>query len=168
MERHIPKPGDKRTSGEYLKQSQETKISDTEYGPPPEKKKFSINIGKSKPDGDSSALKNDKNSSLSMGLKLKPAAPVKIQLGSKPTVNKMAPLAQSKSKKVAQVFNADDDSDEEEMPPEAKMRMRNLGRDTPTAAGPNSYGKGNLGFCNRRKILEKELKKQLEEAAATD
>lgn len=29
---------------------------------------------------------------------------------------------------VAAVFNADEDSEPEEMPPEAKMRMRNIGR----------------------------------------
>lgn len=43
------------------------------------------------------------------------------------------------------------------MPPEAKMRMRNLGRDTPTSSGPNSFGKGKLGFLDRRKVYEREM-----------
>jgi len=30
-------------------------------------------------------------------------------------------------------------------------------RDTPTAAGPNSFGKGRLGFCNRQQSIQKEL-----------
>ena len=36
-------------------------------------------------------------------------------------------------------------------------------RETPTAAGPNSFGKGNLGFCDRNKMIERNLKKQMEE-----
>ncbi|ERE65300.1 PEST proteolytic signal-containing nuclear protein [Cricetulus griseus] len=38
----------------------------------------------------------------------------------------------------AAAFNEDEDSEPEEMPLEAKMRMKNIGRDTPTSAGPNS------------------------------
>ena len=30
-------------------------------------------------------------------------------------------------------------------------------RDTPTAAGPNSFGKGRLGFCNRQQAIQKDL-----------
>ncbi|XP_065837638.1 PEST proteolytic signal-containing nuclear protein-like [Oscarella lobularis] len=48
---------------------------------------------------------------------------------------------------VAKAFN-DSDSEEEEMPPEAKLRMRNIGRDTPTATGPMSFGKNRSGFSN--------------------
>lgn len=33
-------------------------------------------------------------------------------------------------------------------------------RETPTAAGPNSFGKGRLGFCDRQKIIERELVKK--------
>lgn len=58
---------------------------------------------------------------------------------------------------VASVF-ANDDSDEEEMPAEAKMRMRNIGRDTPTSSGPNSFGKTKQGFCDSKKIFERQLK----------
>lgn len=66
---------------------------------------------------------------------------------------------------VASVFNADDDDDEpEEMPAEARMRMRNIGRETPTSAGPNSFGKTKQGFCDSKKIFEKSLKKAMEEA----
>ncbi|ESN95891.1 hypothetical protein HELRODRAFT_86171 [Helobdella robusta] len=43
------------------------------------------------------------------------------------------------------------------MPPEAKMRMRNIGKDTPTPSGPNSFNKTKLGFCNTARIFEKQL-----------
>ncbi|KAI0207791.1 hypothetical protein LSAT2_007534 [Lamellibrachia satsuma] len=43
------------------------------------------------------------------------------------------------------------------MPAVAKMRMKNIGRDTPTAAGPNSFGKGRLGFCNIQQAIQKDL-----------
>ncbi|KAG5316119.1 PCNP protein, partial [Acromyrmex insinuator] len=65
---------------------------------------------------------------------------------------------------VASVFNADDDEEPEEMPAEARMRMRNIGRETPTSAGPNSFGKTKQGFCDSKKIFEKTLKKAMEEA----
>lgn len=65
---------------------------------------------------------------------------------------------------VASVFNADEDEEPEEMPAEARMRMRNIGRETPTSAGPNSFGKTKQGFCDSKKIFEKTLKKAMEEA----
>lgn len=58
----------------------------------------------------------------------------------------------------ASVFGGEDDEDQEEMPPEARMRMKNIGRDTPTSAGPNSFGKTRMGFCDSKKIYEKQLK----------
>lgn len=64
---------------------------------------------------------------------------------------------------VAKAFNNDSDSDEvEEMPAECRMRMRNIGRDTPTSSGPNSFGKTKMGFIDSKKIFEKSLR----EAAA--
>ncbi|XP_021050204.1 PEST proteolytic signal-containing nuclear protein-like isoform X1 [Mus pahari] len=42
-------------------------------------------------------------------------------------------------------------SEPEEMPPEAKMRMKNIARDTPTSAGPNSFNKGKHGFSDNQK-----------------
>ncbi|XP_030025733.2 PEST proteolytic signal-containing nuclear protein [Manduca sexta] len=87
----------------------------------------------------------------------KPKAPIKMTLGGQPkpaTITKPA---------VASVFNTDDDDDEpEEMPAEAKMRMRNIGRETPTSAGPNSFGKTKQGFCDAKKVFEKNLKQALE------
>lgn len=67
------------------------------------------------------------------------------------------------SRTVAAAFNVDDDDEVEEMPPEARMRMRNIGRDTPTSAGPNSFGKTKQGFCDSKKVFEKSLKKKMEE-----
>lgn len=48
----------------------------------------------------------------------KPKAPIKMNLG-----GPAKPVAT-----VASVFNADDDDEPEEMPAEARMRMRNIGR----------------------------------------
>ena len=67
-------------------------------------------------------------------------------------------------KKVASVFNQDDDSSEEEMPQEAKMRMRNVGRETITSSGPNSFGKTKQGFCDSNKLFEKNLQKAMDQA----
>ncbi|KNC76407.1 hypothetical protein SARC_11086 [Sphaeroforma arctica JP610] len=44
------------------------------------------------------------------------------------------------------------DSEEEEMPMEAKMRMRNVGKDTVTSAGPNSFYKTKKGFTDPKSI----------------
>ncbi|KAL3274055.1 hypothetical protein HHI36_015474 [Cryptolaemus montrouzieri] len=63
---------------------------------------------------------------------------------------------------VAAVFNPDEDSEPEEMPPEAKMRMRNIGRDTPTSSGPNSFGKTKQGFSDAKKVFEKSLKESMD------
>ena len=38
-------------------------------------------------------------------------------------------------------------------------------RDTPTASGPNSYGKGKQGFIDRHKIIEKQLKEDMEKVS---
>lgn len=78
---------------------------------------------------------------------------------------KLPKPAPPKKHTVASVFNNDDDDEPEEMPAEAKMRMRNIGRDTPTSAGPNSFGKTKQGFCDSKKIFEKTLKKAMEEAS---
>ncbi|XP_072764379.1 PEST proteolytic signal-containing nuclear protein [Anoplolepis gracilipes] len=87
---------------------------------------------------------------------------IQIKLGS---VSKPAPKATTVQKPtVASVFNTDEDDEPEEMPAEAKMRMRNIGRETPTSAGPNSFGKTKQGFCDSKKIFEKTLKKAMEEA----
>ncbi|XP_023564494.1 PEST proteolytic signal-containing nuclear protein-like isoform X1 [Octodon degus] len=46
------------------------------------------------------------------------------------------------------------DSELNEMPPEVTMRMRNIGRGTPTSAGPNSFNKGKHGFSDDHKLWE--------------
>uniref|UniRef100_A0AAG5DVE6 PEST proteolytic signal-containing nuclear protein n=1 Tax=Anopheles atroparvus TaxID=41427 RepID=A0AAG5DVE6_ANOAO len=63
-------------------------------------------------------------------------------------------------KPIANAFRQADDSDDsepEEMPAECRMRMRNIGRDTPTSSGPNSFGKTKHGFCDSKKMFEKKL-----------
>ncbi|XP_028637814.1 PEST proteolytic signal-containing nuclear protein-like isoform X2 [Grammomys surdaster] len=62
---------------------------------------------------------------------------------------------------VAAAFNEDEDSEPEEMPPEAKMSMKNIGRDTPTSAGPNSFNKGKHGFSDNQKLWERNTKSHL-------
>ncbi|KAL1441504.1 hypothetical protein MTO96_008473 [Rhipicephalus appendiculatus] len=73
-------------------------------------------------------------------------------------------VKKSSSLSVAEAFNQSSD-EEEEMPPEAKMRMRNIGRDTPTSAGPNSFGKTRKGFCDIKKVFERDLKSKMNEVA---
>ncbi|XP_055694392.1 PEST proteolytic signal-containing nuclear protein-like isoform X2 [Lutzomyia longipalpis] len=89
----------------------------------------------------------------------KPAAPPKaIQM-------KLNPVGRSDSGKitVASAFNADSDDEVEEMPAECRMRMRNIGRDTPTSSGPNSFGKTKQGFCDSKKIFEKTIRRTTNE-----
>ncbi|CAH0589297.1 unnamed protein product [Chrysodeixis includens] len=85
----------------------------------------------------------------------KPKGPIKMNIG--------GPAKPVAKPTVASVFN-DDDDEPEEMPAEARMRMRNIGRETPTSAGPNSFGKTKQGFCDAKKVFEKNLKQALEQA----
>ncbi|XP_069827125.1 PEST proteolytic signal-containing nuclear protein [Dendropsophus ebraccatus] len=86
---------------------------------------------------------------------------ISIKLGAaKP--KEVPPAVVKKKSSVAAVFNDEDDSEPEEMPPEAKMRMKNIGRDTPTSAGPNSFNKGKHGFSDNQKLWERNIKSQLE------
>jgi len=69
------------------------------------------------------------------------------------------PVLQKPKGNVASVFNNDSESEEEEMPLEARMKMRNVGRDTITSSGPNSFGKGKEGFTkNSFKNFELSMK----------
>ncbi|XP_055062082.2 PEST proteolytic signal-containing nuclear protein isoform X2 [Misgurnus anguillicaudatus] len=87
----------------------------------------------------------------------KKPATISIKLGaSKP--KEPTPALPAKKPGLASVFNEDDDSEPEEMPPEAKMRMKNIGRETPTSAGPNSFNKGKQGFSDHQKLWERKLK----------
>ncbi|XP_064627743.1 PEST proteolytic signal-containing nuclear protein-like [Lineus longissimus] len=130
----------------------------------PEKKKASVgfSIGQ-KPSNLNVSSGATSGGSLSLMVKkspVTPVSPIKMSLGTQKPKSEPVPLKKKSSAAVAQAFaESSDESDPEEMPPEAKMRMRNIGRDTPTAAGPNSYGKGRLGFCDRQKIIERQLKK---------
>ena len=36
-----------------------------------------------------------------------------------------------------------------------------ISRNTPTSAGPNSYNKGKLGFTNRNKMWDREMKPRI-------
>ncbi|XP_067946341.1 PEST proteolytic signal-containing nuclear protein-like [Watersipora subatra] len=105
-----------------------------------------------------------------------PAAKMKFSFGSKP---KMAPVKISlqkaqkspaeinkavkpvSSNAVAAAFNADEESEEEEMPVEARMKMRNLGKNTPVPSGPNSFGKSKIGFSQDYKMYERKLMEEI-------
>ncbi|XP_003219201.1 PEST proteolytic signal-containing nuclear protein [Anolis carolinensis] len=89
----------------------------------------------------------------------KPPA-ISIKLGANKPKEPTPNLA-AKPISVAAIFNEDDDSEPEEMPPEAKMRMKNIGRDTPTSAGPNSFNKGKHGFSDNQKLWERNMKSHL-------
>ena len=69
---------------------------------------------------------------------------------------------------VASVFNNESSEEEEEMPPEAKMRMKNVGRETITSSGPNSFGKTKQGFCDTKKLFEKNLRAEMEKVEGLD
>ncbi|KAK0134030.1 PEST proteolytic signal-containing nuclear protein [Merluccius polli] len=89
----------------------------------------------------------------------KKGSAISIKLGaSKP--KEPTPSLPAKKATMASVFNEDDDSEPEEMPPEAKMRMKNIGRETPTSAGPNSFNKGKQGFSDHQKLWERKMKTQ--------
>lgn len=73
------------------------------------------------------------------------------------------PVEPPKKLSVAAVFSNDSDDEEvEQMPAECRMRMRNIGRDTPTSSGPNSFGKTKQGFCDSKKIFEKNMREGVE------
>lgn len=59
-------------------------------------------------------------------------------------------------------FN-DSDDEIEEMPADCKMRMRNVGKNTPTSSGPNSFGKTKQGFVDTKKIFEKKMQQMLKD-----
>ncbi|CAK9293363.1 unnamed protein product [Gordionus sp. m RMFG-2023] len=63
---------------------------------------------------------------------------------------------------VATIFNPDNSEEDEDMPFEAKMRMRNIGKDTPTSSGPNSFNKGKDGFVDYERLWEKKFKDEIE------
>ncbi|XP_065162032.1 PEST proteolytic signal-containing nuclear protein-like isoform X2 [Atheta coriaria] len=94
-----------------------------------------------------------KNRLKSMGIQMK--------LNSQRPINAASTVARPKIS-VATAFNQDSDDEPEEMPPEAKMRMRNIGRDTPTSSGPNSFGKTKHGFSDAKKVFEKNLREAME------
>jgi len=114
-----------------------------------------------------------------MGLKPKLA----IKLNSSSTMNN-ASKNNGVVKKVAAAFSQESDSDreEEDMPEEvislshyviiikhlnqqARMRMKNVGRETPTSAGPNSFGKTKRGFVDSNKLYERQLKEAMDKVS---
>ena len=87
---------------------------------------------------------------------------IKIQKPKTPALTSIKPVKPLKST-VQSAFNLDSDDEVEEMPDECRRRMRNIGRDTPTSSGPNSFGKTKQGFCDFKKIFEKQQKAMVAE-----
>ncbi|ELW67443.1 Dual specificity mitogen-activated protein kinase kinase 6 [Tupaia chinensis] len=59
--------------------------------------------------------------------------------------------------RLVEAFNEDEGHEPEEMPPEAKMRMKRMktiGWDMTTSAGPNSFSKEKHGFSHNQKLWE--------------
>nr|ACO14984.1 PEST proteolytic signal-containing nuclear protein [Caligus clemensi] len=65
----------------------------------------------------------------------------------------------------AAVFRDSSSSDEEEMPAEARMRMRNIRRETATSSGPNSFGKTKEGFIDFKKLYERQLQEDMDKVS---
>jgi len=81
---------------------------------------------------------------------------LKLNLG------KVNPAAKSK---LATVFNQDSSDEEEEIPEEARIRMRNVGRDTITSSGPNSFGKTRQGFTDSGRLFERQLWQEMDKVS---
>ncbi|KAF8792716.1 PEST proteolytic signal-containing nuclear [Argiope bruennichi] len=151
-QQRIPSSG-KDVDGEKRKFEEEEDIDGVALDDS-EPKKQKVNVGFTKTFGSLKTLKfNEK----------KNPAPITIKLGSQ-KAKEGKPILQKASASVASAFNQESD-EEEEMPPEARMRMRNIGRDTPTSAGPNSFGKTRQGFCDSKKVFERQLKEKMEQLA---
>ncbi|VVC28180.1 PEST proteolytic signal-containing nuclear protein [Cinara cedri] len=122
-------------------------------------KRLSTELENNAKDDDGKEKQTDKKQKFSFGM-MKPLSTktgIKITLNT-PATKEPSLLPKPASKSVAAVFGDVSDEEPEEMPKEARMRMRNIGRDTPTSAGPNSFGKTKHGFCNTGKLMEKTLK----------
>lgn len=89
-----------------------------------------------------------------------PVKSIALKLNAAPK-SKFLGLSKKLPAPVASVFGADDSDSEEEMPEEAKMRMKNVGRETITSSGPNSFGKTRQGFTDTKKLYEKNMHKPL-------
>uniref|UniRef100_A0A2K6QGV3 PEST proteolytic signal-containing nuclear protein n=1 Tax=Rhinopithecus roxellana TaxID=61622 RepID=A0A2K6QGV3_RHIRO len=127
--------------------------------------------GEEKPEnngGESSSRSAEKRSAEEAAADL-PTKPTKISkfgfaIGSQTTKKASAisiKLGSSKPKETVSTLAPKTLSVAAEMPPEAKMRMKNIGRDTPTSAGPNSFNKGKHGFSDNQKLWERNIKSHL-------
>ncbi|XP_071800718.1 uncharacterized protein [Asterias amurensis] len=123
---------------------------------------FSMSFGvKSKSGGEATSVKQDvggdsaegRNEGRTKTAVIQPIRSITMKLMQK---SKEPELKMPASRAVAKAFT-DDSDDEEEMPPEAKMRMKNVGRETPTSAGPNSYNKSKYGFNDHARVWKKSV-----------
>jgi len=46
-----------------------------------------------------------------------------------------------------------------------RMKMRNVGRETITSSGPNSFGKTRQGFTDSNKLFERQLQAAMDEVS---
>uniref|UniRef100_A0A671E9E0 PEST proteolytic signal-containing nuclear protein n=1 Tax=Rhinolophus ferrumequinum TaxID=59479 RepID=A0A671E9E0_RHIFE len=87
----------------------------------------------------------------------KKAPAIAIKLGSSKPKEMVPALALS----VAAASDEDKGREAEEMPPEAEMRMKNTGSDTPTSAGPNAFSKGKHVVSDDQQLWERNAKSHL-------
>ncbi len=45
------------------------------------------------------------------------------------------------------------------------MRMRNVGRETITSSGPNSFGKTKQGFVDSKKLFERRMREAMDDVS---
>ncbi|KAF3822695.1 hypothetical protein GH733_008069 [Mirounga leonina] len=80
-----------------------------------------------------------------------------IKLGSsKP--KEIVPTLAPKALFVAAAVNGAEDSEAQEIPPEAKMSIKNIGWDTPPPAARTPFNKGTRGFSDNQKLWEQNIK----------
>lgn len=138
----------------FILQGSSSEESDSKYNPIVELPK-SLTKGRAPPASTISKISMNLKSNAST----KPGINIKLNSPANKPIASVAP----KPLTVASAFNNDSDDEAEEMPQECKMRMRNIGKNTPTSSGPNSFGKTKLGFVDSKKIFEKKMQEMLKD-----
>ena len=107
-----------------------------------------------------SETREEVKNELKSAKEIKPKAPKLIAKIGHLQNPKIPPKTGKQKITAATVFGGESSDDEgEEMPFEAKLRLKNVGKNTPTSAGPNSFGKiSGKGFIDPRvqwkKVIE--------------
>jgi len=154
---------DRSKDKEYRSRSPHSKYEDEPLQDKAAKSRDERNRRKSKsssPEDNAVKTKTKETGKVSMSSRTSSASSSGIQLKLNVPAKKSLPLPPKPT--VSSAFGSSD-SEPEEMPSECKMRMRNIGKFTPTSCGPNSYGKTKLGFVDNKKIFEKKMNQMLKD-----